>query len=418
MLNSLKSFVKDFSKDSFMDLIKWSIPAISGLGGGWFLENWIIAVAIAVFVGFIIWLLFFYFRKKTQSESNPFTREKERKLLVSKITTGHSAAIIGIFGSERTELLNSLRDPNHYGHETENFIFSYMDISGLEVDCTQELFWKKALKPLGEKVSTIINDHNKLVVSAYIKCQEKDFNQDCLEKLFQEVKQANLRVVLLLDRFHDILNKQNLNQKTFLGKLRSLSSSTNPSPLCLIITAHESLKKLHEEIKEKNPHSTSPFLNFMDVGEITLGALSESDINIELKKLKLSEDAQKLIKSKVGQHPYLINIAYIRLKEAELVQETDPIKITTQYFKKVSQGLLDDMFSNWSSKMCQVFVQIAEGNFNNLNDNYKLELEELEKQGLIQQLDKDNCQWQVFSPVFIELLKEQDTSKLCPEKTK
>jgi hypothetical protein len=30
----------------------------------------------------------------------------------------------------------------------------------------------------------------------------------------------------------------------------------------------------------------------MDVGQITLGALSESDIDIELKKLKLSKEAQ------------------------------------------------------------------------------------------------------------------------------
>lgn len=380
----------------------------------------LIVPLILIFIGFWIWS-----RKiNSPTDSNNFLknrtspyllgRKKETIRLVNKIITGQSAAIIGIFGKERTELLNSLRDLNHYGHEADNLIFSYIDISGLEVNCTQEQFWRKALQPLGEKLSPI-NNPNKQVANAYWQCQQNDFNQDCLDKLFQEVKQANLRVVLLLDRFHDIINKQNLNQETFLGKLRSLSSSQNPSPLCLVITTHESLRKLHEEIEE-NHKSGSPYLNFLDVGQITLGALSKSDINIKLKKLKLSEDAQEFIKSKVGQHPYLINIAYNRLKEAELVQETNPIEVTKKHFKEVCKELLDAMLTNWSSKMCQVFVQISQANFNNLNDYNKVELEELEKQGLIQPLEND--QWQVFSPVFVELLKELDISKICSEKTK
>jgi len=162
-------------------------------------------------------------------------------------------------------------------------------------------------------------------------------------------------------------------------------------------------------------YSSSPFLNFMDVDQITLGTLSEYDINIELNKLKLSNKEQDFIKDEVGPHPYLINIAYNRLKEAKQVQETNPLKVTKKDFKQNLKPLLNDMLRSWSYQMCQVFVQIAQGNFNNLND-YQAELEELEKLGLIQQLEND--QWQVFSPVFIELLKERDTSKLCSKKTK
>jgi len=55
-------------------------------------------------------------------------------------------------------------------------------------------------------------------------------------------------------------------------------------------------------------------------------------------------------------------------------------------------------------------------NTNSRSNDYKAELKELEKQGLIQKLN--NSQWQVLSPVFIQLLKEKDTSTLCSEKTK
>jgi hypothetical protein len=407
MLSRLKKFVKEtieeLAKFYVKEFIKKGIfiivPASFGLGGVWVLEDWIIAGLIWLVVGTIIWLVF---RTKTPFDSNIFGREKEKIQLVNKIRTGQSAAIIGIFGQERTELLYSLRDPNPYGRKADNFIFSYMDISGLKVDCTQEQFWKKALQPLGEKLSTI-NDHNRLVVSAYMKCQEKDFNQECLDRLFEELNQVNLRLVLQADRIHEILDRPNLIKEPFLGKLRSLS--IRYKSFCIVVTTHESLKKLHDKIilKLGRKIPNSPFLNHIDVNEITLGALSENGINRLIKKLKISKKALPFIKDEVGRHPYLLRIAYNNLKDAETSEERNSVvEVTKQDFKEQCQDLLDHMLANWSDQMRQVFIQIAQSRLHKLN-NYAEELKELEKQGLIQK--SENGQWQVISPIFIELLQ-------------
>ena len=87
--------------------------------------------------------------------------------------------------------------------------------------------------------------------------------------------------------------------------------------------------------------------------------------------------------------------------------------MTKQDFNKLCAQLLRDMQSTWHSKMCQIFVQIAQGTFSNPANDYVKELEELEKQGLIKQ---ENAQWQVLSPVFVKLLKERDVSTLCTKK--
>jgi hypothetical protein len=346
---------------------------------------------MAILTGLFIWATYPAMTRKIFS-TPLLGREKEIRQLINKIMTGQSGAVIGIFGQERTEVLTCLRDKNLYGREADNLIFSYVDISTLEPDCTQEQFWRKVLAPLPEKIS----------------------HDGDLDKLFEQVNQARLRFILLLDRFHDIVHKPNLNQAIFLARLRSLSTSVHPSPLCLMISAQESLRKLHEEITQEMGYSTSPYFNFMDVGEITLGALSEPDRDSVLKKLKLSKEAQHFIKHEVGRHPYLLKIATNRLTEAYEAQETNPVEVTKQHFNQHCKALLDDMLPTWSSKKCQVFVQIAQGTFSN-PDDYTEELEELEKQGLIQ---PENGQWQVFSPVFVELLKEQDISKLCSKESK
>lgn len=366
---------------------------------------------MAILIGLFIWATLPTITRKVRNTTLLLGREKETKRLVNKIRTGQSGVIIGIFSQERTELLASLRDKTLYGREADNLIFSLIDISILEKNCTAEQFWKPALEPLREHIFQ--TNHNLALMKSYSDCQAKEFSQDCLDKLFEQVNQAQLRVVLLLDRFHEILHQPNLNQIAFLAKLRSLSASRYPSPLCLIMTAHESLGKLHQRIIQELGYSTSPFFNFMDVGDITLDALSESEQDSVLNKLKLSKNAQQFIKYEVGQHPYLLRIATYRLKEAYQAQEKNPIDATKRDFYQKCQKLLDDMLKTWPKTMCHVFVQIAQGAFNDTN-GYSKELEELEKTGLIK---RENEQWQVFSPVFVKLLKEQDISRLCTKES-
>lgn len=375
--------------------------------------KWIIKVLWIVFIDLIslpvkwFWTNQIVFRKFPPN--SPLGREKEMKQLIEKIRIGQSGAIIGFFDLETRELLENLREKSLYGRKAKHLLFSpRINIANLPANCTANQFWKIALRPLGEIAQNVsmINDNNEAMV-AYLECQNKNFSSDCLDKLFKELKQADLRLILPLDRVDKILPQPNLIQETFLTKLRYLS--IRYSSLCLVVTAHESLKKLYQEIiKIQGPMSNSPFFNHLEVGEITLGALSESEQNKLLRKLKLSKQARQFIKHEVGRHPYLLKIVIDHLKKAEQIKGTNPVEITRQYFHQQCEALLNEMLSTCPT-IYQVFVQIAQGIFSN-SDKYTKVLEELEKMGLIKW---ENEQWQVFSPVFFELLKKKAVSKPC-----
>jgi hypothetical protein len=64
-------------------------------------------------------------------------REKEIRRIARQIMTGQSSAIIGPFSAERTSILETLNNPELYGDKADRLIFSYLDISSLDKDCSQ-----------------------------------------------------------------------------------------------------------------------------------------------------------------------------------------------------------------------------------------------------------------------------------------
>jgi hypothetical protein len=116
----------------------------------------LLALLTALFLGAATYLTYQQmkgFKKKPFSQIPEFIgRQKEIHRLVQQIEIGQSSAVIGAFGNERTAILEALRNPELYGDNANRLIFSFLDISALEKECSQAQFWEYALEPLQEKI--------------------------------------------------------------------------------------------------------------------------------------------------------------------------------------------------------------------------------------------------------------------------
>jgi len=251
-------------------------------------------------------------------------REKELRRIMGRIVNqGQSTAITGLPRSGKTSVLEYLKSPSipdFYGDWANRLIFSHIDAIALGGQYDHAQFWTQALKPLENYTGQA-----PLLAETYQICQQNKFGTFVLERLIAQVRQANLRLVLMIDDFDVLLHHPILNNPEFFGSLRSLASRSQGG-LALVITGNASLSQLHEDTKHFNP-TGSPYFNFMD--EITLGPLSEADIDTLLHEgdAYFTEDDRRFIKKLTGGHPYPLQLASsILWEEYEHGDEKDPVK--------------------------------------------------------------------------------------------
>ncbi|MEK7990024.1 MAG: AAA-like domain-containing protein [Thiotrichaceae bacterium] len=405
MIDYVYKFIAHLAENIYVKVTTIIVGIISTIAAliGFFTDNGAIkGLFIGVFVGILITVALFklgifdWFKRRI---SYPIGRHSEIKRLIGKIKTGQSTAIVGVFGGERTQILSFLRNTRKlYGYQEKNIIFSFLDLSLVDEGCTPTQFWEMTLKPVID---------NPLLKNNYNACEKNGFNNNSLHELFSKMNKNKLQLVLLFDRFHEILYKTHLKQQHFLGTLRAIAQSSNPSPLCLIVTANESLTKLYQDIMQEAPTNTSPFLNFMD--EITLGILPENEVDLLLEPYHFSDEIKSEIKTCIGGHPYLLMLFANRLKEAYDARENNSFELAKSYFTDNIHEQLSRMLRSWSQKTCLAFVLIAQQT-GDVSIGFEDELRELKRQGLIYQ---QNGQWHVLSPVFSELLEDKDIQELC-----
>jgi hypothetical protein len=374
----------------------------------------LLGVLTALFIGAATYLTY---QQMKGFKKNPFSqvpdqligRQKEIRRLAMQIMTGQSSAIIGAFGNERTAILDALRNPKLYEDNAERFIFAFLDISTLEKECTQAQFWEYALERIPDKI-TKETDSN--VFKAYQFCQENNFNKRSLEKLFEQMKQNDWRLVLLMNRFEEILNQELLNDEAFLGRLRYLASSQHPSPLSLVIALNESFKQFYQGVKDLP--KGSPYLNFLESGAIKLGTLSENEIEEFLNNSdpRFTQADRNFLKDSTGGHPYLLQRATAILMEAYNHQEAKPLLSAKATFFEEAENMLTNILQLLSEQqLCKVFVLVAQKQ--ELSDDFKGELNELNKLGFIKQ---EHAQWQIRAGVFAELMSHKTVQELCQQK--
>ena len=344
--------------------------------------------------------------------SPPFTimaRGKTVRDIVEQIQTGQSGAIIGAFSRERTLILKYLEERKEqlFGAQNYKFILSFLDISALSKTINQTQFWENALEPLQAKFAS---DTNSVIFKAHELCRENDFSNRYLDKLIVQMKQEGLRLVLMLDRFEELLHRPQLMNEEFFGGLRVLASSHHPSPLCVVIATNEPVWQFHEETKDLNPLS-SPYLNFLEAGAVTLGTISDVEIDKLLDKsgYNFTDDDKHFLKEVSGNHPYLLQAATVILISAYRDKEENPIETTRALFFDKAEELLTNIFKFWSPRLCETFISVAQG----LDvSTFKREIKELNQQGFIKQ---ENEQWQVSSSVFADLGKDKMVQEACKQ---
>jgi hypothetical protein len=332
-------------------------------------------------------------------------RDREMDRLKGLILTGQSSAVMGLFEPERTAILGYLSDPTLYGEYADKLVFSSLDISAdllPKKDCSPADFWQYALRPLEDKCQ-----ESPTLLKLYQSCSQNQFDEYCLDKLIVQLKQEEWRLVLMLDRFDELLRSPNFTENgKFFATLRKLASSRSPSSLCLIISWGLSLKDFHEETKNLSGKG-SPYFNFM--GEVVLGALSDVEIDNLLSK-DFSEPERQFLKEVTGRHPYLLQPAVSALQAAKKQGETEPLEMARKDFSKGVEDMLASIIYSWNTKgVCKAIVSLVkEGKALELSND---ELSLLEKQGFLVK-NSDN-QWQVSPQVLVDFINNRTEQELC-----
>jgi hypothetical protein len=348
---------------------------------------------------------FFYGNPVSPDQSfTIMARGKIVRDLVEQIQTGQSGAIIGAFSHERTLILKYIEERKEQLFGNQRFIFSFLDISALRKTTNQTQFWEYALEPLQAKFAS---ETDSVIFKAYESCRENDFNNRYLDKLIVQMKQEGFRLVLMLDQFEVLLERPQLKNEEFLGGLRVLASSHHPSPLCVVI-ANKPVWQFHEDIKALG----SPYLNFLEAGAVTLGAISDAEIDKLLDKsgYPFTDNDKYFLKEVSGNHPYLLQVATVILISAYRDKEENPIENTRIVFFDQAEEMLMNIFKFWSPRLCEAFILVAQQKLD--VSNFRREIKELNRQGFIKQ---ENEQWQVSSSVFADLAKNKTVQEACKQ---
>jgi len=372
-----------------------------------FFDSWFSIIGSLASIISLIVLGIAAFRKyrnnKRLKYSNPFNnssqiRKKEIRRIIRTIMGGQSSAIISVFEQERTAILAVLN--KEYDDKAGKLIFSDLDIASLDANCEPEEFWKQALKPL--KVDCQKRQRfswwNSALGKVYKACQNNQFDNFYLKELFKQLKQDNRQLVLMIDRFDLLLQRKLLKRTDFFSILREIASRY-PSSLNLVITLSMPLRQFHKKNEELNPGG-SPYFNFIDANQETLGVLSEAEIDklLEQSERKLTKDAHQFIKNAAGGHPYLLQVATGVWWNAYDDNENNPIERAEEIFPKKIKSLLNNILQAWAENTCKAFLSVAQKR--DVSDFIE-ELDELEEQGFIM---KENGVWQIRPSVFSSLL--------------
>jgi len=331
-------------------------------------------------------------------------RRREIFHLASRIRTGQSSAIIGLFSEEKTEILRYLnnQEPQQrqmlYRDKADALIFSYIDMAmDLSEHDTPAKFWELALSGISR---TVRADSD--IAQAYRFCVDAQFQKPEVEDFLSALVREGKRLVLLLDRFERLLDYSEFkNNWEFFTTLRRFSTSQEPPLLTLVIASNLSLPRLHEEIQQNQ--KTSPVLNFIEVTPIM--GLPEQDVDQLLREEipQLSGEQRSLVKDMTGGHPYLLKIA-----AANLIEElaNSPKTIEEVVCDKVIDSLKRTL-NSWSPDTCQVLQLIRRQED---VSGFKNELKELKIQGIIV---KKSDKWQIHARIFEKCLTDTDLAKEC-----
>ncbi|EDN67660.1 conserved hypothetical protein [Beggiatoa sp. PS] len=353
-------------------------------------------------------------------------RKNELYTIAGRISTGQSTAVTGSPRSGKTSILKYLEtetllyDPENpekpitlYDEDIkEKLIFSYLDAYSWGTKFKPIDFWNNALKRIQDKIKT----HEELY-KTYQNCQKNHFDNFLIEKLIDQIRNVDKRLVLIIDGFEELLNHSSEDWNAqFFGSLRTLASRSSGA-LVLVIAANKSLSHLQKEVQEFTK-TNSPYFNF--IYEVRLGALPEISIDILLKPGNFTLDDADFLKDIAGGHPYLLQVAASILwssdeKEDNLLKRQQ--KVVEAFYMAVHDDL-SEIWQSWPSTLQQAFssVTLAQlSNFKNILKKQgidvdsisryipplKLNLEILKYYGFVTEDENIAGGWRVVPRIFL-----------------
>jgi hypothetical protein len=346
-------------------------------------------------------------------------RSRELRRLVSRIIShGQSTAIVGAPRSGKTSLLSYLSAPETrtalYGEHGAQLVFSDLDAHTFDGKFSQAQFWERVLLPLYERA--IAPDLDTSLGKAYQVCQENDFGAFVLERLLAQVRQANWRLVLMLDEFDVLLHHPILNSAEFFGSLRSLASRSRGA-LVLIIASRQPLSRLNKATQQFSCDS-SPYFNFLD--EVILQSWPKKAVTELLDRAqdRFSLSDRLFIGKIAGGHPCLLQVAAYELWEIYAEGEHDPAlrqqQVGHNLYDKAAL-ILSDTWQIWSPTTQRAFAAVALDHFPSLLNQREFhvknlvrdirdfgpELRLLERQGFVSKDKSISGGWRVRPSVFL-----------------
>ncbi len=190
-------------------------------------------------------------------------RRRELRRVTGRIRRyGQSSIIVGEPRSGKTSLLRYLHEAGEnaglYEGADARLYFRFFDVDALERDFSQADFWQRALEPLSAERAHLPEK----VRNALDICRENAYATFTLESLLASMKQASLRLVLLIDEFDRLLGHATLNNAEFYGGLRALATRGNGA-LTLVLAARQNLGTLNVAT-QKFSRTGSPYFNFLE----------------------------------------------------------------------------------------------------------------------------------------------------------
>lgn len=287
-------------------------------------------------------------------------RETEIRRLLSRLATGQSTAIIGLPHVGKTSLIHFVDDPNvrrkSFNTEFDKDVFRILDAHMLRSVQSQAEFWAYALAPLAEYLSQ--SHCPKPLLDNYQLVKQNNFGAFVLEQFFVSLKEHEMRFILFLDEFDDLLSHKVLNSAEFYGSLRSLASRS--LGLVLVLGSRRDLEQLNQLTQQINPHG-SPYFNVFT--QITLKTMKDESFGQIMKRAgnRFDDKDVDYVKAVSGYHPLLIQAAAAKLWEADEqgLKDVQRYELAGRELYNEAKQNFSDTWRVWPGEIKRVITIVA-----------------------------------------------------------
>ena len=336
-------------------------------------------------------------------------KEEMRQILSRLLSSAHeSTSVVGERRIGKTSLLKHLENPDvaeAQGLGKDHYCLVYIDFQGL-TDITPLRFWQRVLRKMARSLSD-----EKLIASIEELRKKNLIDLFDLEDLFEEISDAEIHVVLLLDEFEYVTQNPNFGSD-FFGAMRALAIHYNVS--LIPATRRELVDLCHsEEIKG------SPFFNIF--ATIVLRPFTQEEASLLLQSYTQNSEFDYSTKDidfilmLAGGYPFFTQMAGTYLhqgKEQDLKKEELYDYVIQNFYQQADQHftyfwshssesgritLLATMALNNPKTNKKKAKKATKQNIKALYNRAELDIDKLLKRGLLIHRDGE---YHIFSPIF------------------